>query len=74
MPDHIGVIILDWNENLLNDTELCVHSMNEMLMKRNLQQLSIAKYKDVFSFPVRDYYQKIGFDFVYEPLYQKFFA
>lgn len=67
MFDNIDGIIWDWNGTLLNDTELCVNTINEMLLKRNLQQLSITKYKDVFSFPVKDYYQKIGFDFLSEP-------
>jgi phosphoglycolate phosphatase len=67
MLDKFGGIIWDWNGTLLNDTELCVQTMNELLQKRNLHQLTLAKYRDVFSFPVKDYYQKIGFDFNSEP-------
>jgi phosphoglycolate phosphatase len=65
--DKFGGIIWDWNGTLLNDTELCVQTMNELLQKRHLHQLTLAKYKDVFSFPVKDYYRKIGFDFESEP-------
>lgn len=60
-------IIWDWNGTLLNDTLLCVKTINRMLEKRDLQQLSVARYKTVFSFPVKDYYQKIGFNFAAEP-------
>ena len=60
-------IIWDWNGTLLNDTLLCVRTINNMLEKRDLQQLSLARYKAVFSFPVKDYYQKIGFNFAAEP-------
>ena len=67
MFNEISGIIWDWNGTLLNDIELCVQTINEMLKSRNLQQLSVTKYKDVFSFPVKDYYQKIGFDFDNEP-------
>jgi phosphoglycolate phosphatase len=67
ITDKVAGIIWDWNGTLLNDIELCVQIMNEMLKKRNLQQLSVTEYKDVFSFPVKDYYQKIGFNFVDEP-------
>jgi phosphoglycolate phosphatase len=67
MIEKINGIIWDWNGTLLNDTELCVQTMNEMLQKRNLQQLTVAMYQEVFSFPVKDYYQKIGFDFDAEP-------
>lgn len=67
MIDRITGIIWDWNGTLLNDMNLCVQTMNELLVKRNLPLLSFDGYKDVFSFPVRDYYAKIGFDFEREP-------
>ena len=67
MLDKVSGIIWDWNGTLLNDIELSVETMNEMLRKRNLQQLSLSTYRNVFSFPVKDYYQKIGFDFEDEP-------
>lgn len=67
MIDRIGGIIWDWNGTLLNDIDLCVQTINGMLQKRNLQRLSVDKYREVFSFPVKDYYQKIGFDFIAEP-------
>ena len=65
--DQLEGIIWDWNGTLLNDTGLSVQTINGMLLKRNLQQLSLGEYKDVFTFPVRNYYQKIGFDFDAEP-------
>jgi phosphoglycolate phosphatase len=37
-----------------------------MLRKRNLPLLSLKKYKEVFTFPVRDYYEKIGYNFTKE--------
>jgi phosphoglycolate phosphatase len=67
MLSQIRCIIWDWNGTLLDDVELCVHTINEMLDKRDLQTLSLSGYKDVFSFPVKNYYQKIGFDFRKEP-------
>lgn len=66
MIDHVGGIIWDWNGTLLNDIHLCVQTINEMLGKRHLPLLSVDGYKDVFSFPVKGYYQKIGFDFEVE--------
>ncbi len=67
MLSQIRGIIWDWNGTLLDDVELCVQTINEMLDKRDLQTLSLSGYKDVFSFPVKNYYQKIGFDFRNEP-------
>ena len=59
----VSTIIWDWNGTLLNDLGLCVSSINVLLVKRNLPKLNSHKYKEVFSFPVKDYYQAVGFDF-----------
>ena len=67
MVDGIGGIIWDWNGTLLNDTGLAVQTMNQMLERRGLPELSVDRYKSVFTFPVKDYYQRIGFDFQAEP-------
>jgi phosphoglycolate phosphatase len=67
MIDQITGVIWDWNGTLLDDIRLCVAIMNGMLEKRRLPLLSESGYKNVFSFPVSDYYQKIGFDFAEEP-------
>jgi len=67
MIDRIAGIIWDWNGTLLNDTQLCVHTINELLVRRDLPVLTVPNYKEVFSFPVENYYQKIGFDFQEEP-------
>lgn len=56
-------VIWDWNGTLLNDMQLCIRSMNRLLSKRNLPLLCRDRYLDVFGFPVKDYYQRLGFDF-----------
>jgi phosphoglycolate phosphatase len=56
-------IIWDWNGTLLNDVELCISSVNSLLKDRNLPQINTKKYKDIFSFPVKEYYKTLGFDF-----------
>ena len=56
-------IIWDWNGTLLNDVELCISSINSLLKSRNLSQINTKKYKEVFSFPVKEYYKTLGFDF-----------
>ena len=56
-------IIWDWNGTLLNDLDLCIDSINTLLEKRSLKLLDHASYKEVFSFPVKNYYEVIGFDF-----------
>jgi phosphoglycolate phosphatase len=56
-------IIWDYNGTLLNDAQVGVASINKMLAKRNMPLLTMEAYREVFTFPVKDYYQAIGFDF-----------
>lgn len=60
-------IIWDWNGTLLDDRWLCVEGINESLKKRSLPIITEEIYKKVFSFPVEDYYERLGFDFKQEP-------
>ena len=59
-------IIWDWNGTLFNDVYLCSDIMNHLLEKRSLPVLTIDKYRDIFTFPVKDYYIKAGHDFTDE--------
>lgn len=61
-----GIIIWDWNGTLLDDVDICVESMNGLLMKRYLPPLTTLLYKQIFTFPVKDYYKEVGFDFSQE--------
>jgi phosphoglycolate phosphatase len=56
-------IIWDWNGTLLDDLDLCISTINTLLRKRKLSEINHNLYKDIFSFPVKDYYEAIGFDF-----------
>jgi len=56
-------IIWDWNGTLLNDLDFCISTINRLLQKRKLPLLNKSSYKEIFSFPVKDYYEAIGFDF-----------
>jgi phosphoglycolate phosphatase len=60
-------IIWDWNGTLLNDAWLCVEVMNGMLSERNLPGITLDIYREIFDFPVKDYYLKLGFNFDKEP-------
>ncbi|MCX6249996.1 MAG: HAD hydrolase-like protein [Bacteroidetes bacterium] len=60
-------IIWDWNGTLLDDSWLCVEVMNTMLAERYLPLLSLERYRDIFVFPVKDYYTQLGFNFDNEP-------
>lgn len=59
-------IIWDYNGTLLDDLSIGVQSINEMLLKRKLPLLSAESYREVFTFPVKNYYESVGFDFAKE--------
>ena len=60
---HYHHIIWDWNGTLLNDVELCAGIMNLLLTQESLPNISIQKYKEIFTFPVIDYYKIAGHTF-----------
>jgi phosphoglycolate phosphatase len=60
-------IIWDWNGTLLDDTAVCIGCMNRMLADRNKPPINRETYREIFTFPVREYYVKAGFDFSDEP-------
>ena len=56
-------IIWDWNGTLLDDRWLTIAAMNSVLVKRNMDELTEDQYLQLFTFPVIEYYRRIGFDF-----------
>jgi phosphoglycolate phosphatase len=56
-------LIWDWNGTLLNDIDICIESMNRLLSERKLPCLDRKRYREIFTFPVQQYYEKAGFDF-----------
>ena len=56
-------IIWDWNGTLFNDVELCANVMNLLLTQESLPNISIKKYKEIFTFPVIEYYRIAGHTF-----------
>lgn len=60
-------IIWDWNGTLIDDAWLCLEIINGLLIKRNFPTITLQQYQEAFGFPVKEYYQKVGFDFSTEP-------
>ena len=54
-------IIWDWNGTLLDDTQAGLNAVNAMLGARNLPLISLSSYRELFGFPVKDFYRTIGF-------------
>jgi phosphoglycolate phosphatase len=63
----INLIIWDWNGTLLDDVAVCVDAINLLLSDRQLPLLDKTSYQKIFTFPVKDYYKKAGFNFDKEP-------
>ena len=57
------IIIWDWNGTLLNDAQFCVDCMNVVLLAHEIKSIDLNLYRKHFTFPVKDYYEAIGFDF-----------
>ena len=56
-------IIWDWNGTLLDDVPLNISVVNTLLSERGLKTVySLDYYKSEFSFPIIDFYRKLGFD------------
>ncbi len=66
--NHYARVVFDFNGTLLDDVWLGIRTVNEMLKKRALPTIdSLDAYYRVFSFPIEDYYRRLGFDFDREP-------
>lgn len=65
--NQIQYILWDWNGTLLNDVEECIKCMNGLLNKREMATLDRSRYREIFTFPVITYYERLGFDFHREP-------
>lgn len=64
----IDRIIWDFNGTVLDDVETGIISVNKLLRDRGLPEIADkTQYRRVFRFPIKKYYEGIGFDFSKEP-------
>lgn len=57
-------IIWDWNGTLFCDMQACINTVNDMMPRFNVANkvTSLKQYRDIFTFPVVNYYKELGFD------------
>src|SRR5262245_32168867 len=70
LKDHVAGkrhVIWDWNGTLLDDVDAVVKAMEEILSQHGLPSLTQVTYREIFCFPVVDYYRRLGFDFTKVP-------
>jgi phosphoglycolate phosphatase len=68
MRSNFDTVIWDFNGTLIDDLDLVVRTVNTQLEKRDLSTLTAKAYRDVFGFPVEDYYRRIGVTFENESM------
>ncbi len=57
-------VIWDYNGTIIDDLELCLNIENEMLEERNMRAgYTKEEYRNLFCFPVIEYYYKLGYTF-----------
>lgn len=63
-----GMIFWDWNGTLMDDVDFTHSCLNWMLETHGYpQRYDLAAYREIFGFPIEEYYIRAGFDFAKHP-------
>ncbi|MGN0652790.1 MAG: HAD family hydrolase [Gemmiger sp.] len=63
-----SLVLWDWNGTLLDDVDLCVDALNRLLARFGYSEhYNKEQYREIFGFPIQDYYLRAGFDFSRTP-------
>ncbi len=61
-------VIWDFNGTIFDDVNAGIVSVNKMLSERGIGTIpSVEYYREIFDFPIKEYYRGLGFDFEREP-------
>ncbi|MDF2686552.1 MAG: Haloacid dehalogenase domain protein hydrolase, partial [Clostridia bacterium] len=63
----IKTVIWDFNGTILDDLDLNFYSLTSLMHRRNLKGISKDEYLELFCFPIKKFYENLGFDFDKEP-------
>lgn len=59
-----SLLIWDWNGTILMDVQECFDIANHMLAERGIPCIKdMNAYREVFGFPIKAYYEKLGYRF-----------
>ncbi len=62
------LIIWDFNGTIANDIDIGIEAANVVLSRRGMRLIeSVDEYRKMFCFPIKKYYERLGFDFQTEP-------
>ena len=56
-------VFLDFNGTLIDDVDLCLKLLNDILRRQGNREVSLEEYKNIFTFPIKKYYELAGVDF-----------
>ena len=56
-------VVFDFNGTIIDDVQLCLDLLNKMLLEKGLKPFSVEGYREIFTFPIIEYYKKAGFTF-----------
>ena len=59
----IKYVFFDFNGTILDDVSLCLDLLNQILIKQGKDKITLTKYKKIFTFPIKKYYELAGIDF-----------
>ena len=63
-----GMIFWDWNGTLMDDLDFTHGCLNWILETHGYpQRYDLAAYREIFGFPIEEYYIRAGFDFARHP-------
>ena len=56
-------VFFDFNGTIIDDLKLCYDLLNEFLEEQGKEKVTLERYKDIFRFPIKEYYRLAGIDF-----------
>lgn len=61
------VVFWDWNGTLVNDAPVLCEVFNVLVSARGYSPVTLEEYRELYRHPVREMYERIGFDFDKHP-------
>lgn len=53
-------VLWDFNGTLVNDVDICLNIINTLLHRSGKDVITLERYRNVFTFPVIEYYKRVG--------------
>lgn len=57
-------VFWDWNGTIIDDLEINCSVINTLLNDRKKDTVSLSQYRQAFTFPIKEFYRRVGFSVV----------